>query len=539
MFEQNQDYFPTPLSLIHKMFSDIDWRKVSTVLEPSAGSGNLVEVVLEKMKSLQHNSYSIDEKKYDIDCIEIDPNLRYILQGKGFRVVHDDFLTYDNFKKYSLIVANFPFSSGDKHLKKSLDMISHGGSLIALINAETLKNPYSNLRKEIVNTLKEYNATIEYLQEEFIEAERKTSVEIAMIKVTVEDSNKESIILNKLKQDEKHSQQYDKTNTIIEGDFIKGIIQQYQFEIKLGLNLINEFKNLQPLIMKSFKKDSYTNSILSLSVETSKYDNNVDTLVNLYVKKVRYKYWETLFNNEQFTSLLTTNLLNDYRRKVIELEDYDFSEYNVKEIQSQMNNNIVKGVEDTILSLFEEFSNKHSWYPEMGNNTHYYNGWASNSAFKINKKVITMLSAYNSYSTRLDYTYTFFEKLRDVEHVFDYLDGGNTENQDLRAILDKAQSDGQTRNIITKYFKISIFKKGTTHYTFLDEELLQKFNLFGSQKKGWLPSSYGKANYTDMSTEEQSVIDEFEGRESYNKVMGNLDYYLYNPSKTLMLETVK
>ena len=204
-----------------------------------------------------------------------------------------------------------------------------------------------------------------------------------------------------------------------------------------------------------------------------------------------------------------------------------------------MNKNIVKGVEDTILSLFDEFSNKHSWYPEMGNNTHYYNGWASNSAFKINKKIITILSAYRSYSNRLDFNYSFFEKLRDVEHVFDYLDGGNTENKDLKEILNQAEKTGQTRNIITKYFKISTFKKGTTHFSFLDDDLLQKFNLFGSQRKGFLPPSYGKAKYTDMTAKEQSVIDEFEGKESYNKVMGNLDYYLYNPSNTLQIEGQK
>jgi phospholipid N-methyltransferase len=538
MFEDLKDFYPTPPVLISKMLKDIDFRKISTVLEPSAGGGHLAEAVLEKMKSAQCNSYSRDEKKYDIDCIEINSDLRFILQGKGFRVVCDDYLNYDSFKQYSLIVANYPFSEGDKHLKKSLDMISHGGQLVAIIGANTLKNPYSNLRKELVQKLEELNASIEYLQEEFVEAERSTSVEIAMIKVAIENTNKESIILNKLKQEEQYKQENNKTNTLIEGDFIKGIISQYQFEIRAGLNLINEYRNLQPLILKNFKKDNYSSSILNLSVDTSKYDNNGGNLVNVYIKKVRYKYWEALFNNEQFTSLLTTNLLYEYRQKISELEDYDFSYFNIKEIQIQMNKNIIKSVEDTILNLFEEFSHKHHWYDETSKNTHYYSGWRSNSCFKINKRVIIPLSCYSSITDRLDYTYKFYEKLKDIEHTFDYLRGGkadNTYDKDLREVLNKAQSEVQTKNIMTTYFKISVFKKGTCHLTFIDEELLSKFNIFGSKSKGWLPPSYGKASYSEMTKEEQSVIDEFQGKTEYNKVIGNLDYYLYNPSKTLMI----
>jgi len=66
--------------------------------------------------------------------------------------------------------------------------------------------------------------------------------------------------------------------------------------------------------------------------------------------------------------------------------------------------------------------------------------------------------------------------------------------------------------------------------------LLKKFNLFGSQQKGWLPPSYGKANYEDMSAEERAVIDDFEGREEYEKVMRNKDYYLYKSTDLLMID---
>lgn len=538
MFDRPEEYYPTPKSLIHKMLKDVNFHEVRTVLEPSAGAGNIAEEILHRFKQLNNSrySYSKDEKKYDVDLIELDQNLRYILQGKGFRVIHDDFLTYEGFKRFDLIVMNPPFSNGDKHVLKALDLIKSGGTLLAIINSETLKNPYSNSRKDLIRKLKELNATIEYLQEEFVDAERTTNVEIAMIKLTLEKTNKESLILNQLKQEEQHRQENKyNTNTLINGDFIQGIIEQYNFEVKAGLNLINEFYNLQPLILKEFKEDKHTGSILQLSVDSNRNDKSDDILVNAYIKKVRYKYWSALFNNPQFTSLLTTNLLYEYRDKVTELQDYDFSYYNIKEIQLQMSKNLVKGVEDTILNLFEEFSHKHSWYAETSSNIRYFDGWKTNKAWMVNNRVILILNGYNSIWERLDYGYKFHEKLKDIERIFDYLDGGKTEDSNLKQILDEAEKHGQTKNIICKYFKLNVFKKGTIHITFLDDELLRKFNIFGCQRKNYLPPSYGKKKYKDMTKEEQEVINNFEGEKSYNEVVKNTDYYLYNPNKVLMI----
>ena len=76
------------------------------------------------------------------------------------------------------------------------------------------------------------------------------------------------------------------------------------------------------------------------------------------------------------------------------------------------------------------------------------------------------------------------------------------------------------------YFTITIYKKGTCHIEFTNEELLKKINIFGSQQKGWLPPCYGKKKYEDMTTEEQAVIDDFQGKEEYDKVYANPDYYL-------------
>jgi hypothetical protein len=497
MLTENKDFFPTPLSIINKMLSNVDFNTVKTILEPSAGKGDIVDILENKKKCYKH---------LDIDCIEIDQNLQHILRGKNYKLVHDDFLTFNSMKQYDLIVANFPFSSGEHHLKKALEMQeNNGGGLICLVNAETLKNAYTNVRKDINRRLEEYNATIEYIQDAFVDAERKTNVEIALIKVIIPSKSNSSFILDNLKkaQEQREYIEADQTS-LVENDFFKAIVNQYNLEVEAGINLIKEYHAMSPFILNGFDNDGQKGKpIIQLNPSS----------INGYLKEVRSKYWETLFNNKNFIGKLTDNLRYDYYKRIKELSEYDFTLYNIYELKIQMSKNVIKGIEETIINLFDDFSHKVSWHDETSPNIHYYNGWKTNKSWYVNSKIIINLKAYDWYDGRFDPTdYKILEKLQDIEKCFNYLDGGLTDAIDLKEALTFAKGYGETKNIETKYFYLDFFKKGTTHIKFKDAELLKKFNIFGSQQKGWLPPSYGKTSYKDMSQEEKQVINEFKAK---------------------------
>ncbi len=530
MFKDNADFYPTPSNLIDKMLSGIDFTLVQTILEPSAGKGDIVDAVANKFKHVTYN------RNYtgDVDTIEINESLQHILRGKDYRVVHNDFLTYDTYKRYDLIVMNPPFSEGDKHLLKAIDMQSEGGKIVCLLNAETLKNPYSSTRKDLLNKLEQYNADIKYIKDAFVDSERKTNVEIALIRIDIPKIEYSSVILDELKREEQYKTQYTTNNTnIINADFIKGIVERYNFEVKAGLKLIEEYEALKPYMLNSFKDDYNKNPVLELKLHYA--DDSNCNLANSYIKQIRQKYWSALFTSNEFMGLFTTNLRQKYYNKVSELKDYDFSLYNVYTIKIQLNKEMVQGVEDTILDLFEEFSNKYHWYDETSGNIHYYNGWKTNKAWTINKKIIIPLSGFHDWGGFRSTYYDVINKLSDIEKVFNYLDNGLTDDVDMKTQLELAEKRGQTKKIPLKYFMVTFYKKGTTHIEFTNLEILHKFNLFGSQKKGWLPPSYGKAKYKDMTSEEKEVINEFEGEESYNKVMANKDYYIVETDNLLLL----
>ena len=541
MFTNNSDFYPTPKNLIDKMLDGLEWKMIHTILEPSAGKGNIVEVLREKQK---FNNKWYTTIKLDIDCIESDENLRAILKEKNIRVVHDDFLTYDTMKEYDLIVMNPPFSNGCKHLLKALEFQQrNGGAIVCLLNAETLKNECNNERIMLNRMLREYNADVQYIRDAFVDAERKTGVEVALVKVKLPDIHRESVIFDGLERAMARKEcVYDAENTQgAENDFFKAIVEQYKMEVEAGVKFIREYYAMAPRILYRFKKDEKTGKTVQSggNILDLRIGRNSAT-INEYIREIRGKYWSALFDNPKFIGQLTYDLQRAYYNKVEELKDYEFSLHNIYELKIDMSKKVVKGIEDTIISLFDELSSKYSYYDECTNNIHYFNGWRTNKAWIVNKKVIIPLRGWRD----LEYSWGGFKptnsevsgKLKDIEKCFNYLDGGLTEAVDLEKSLEFAEEYGESKNIVLKYFNVTFYKKGTCHITFTNEELLKKFNIFGAQHKGWLPPSYGKKKYSDMTSEEKAVVNDFEGEVEYNKVMCNTSYYLADTNSMLMLD---
>ncbi len=76
---------------------------------------------------------------------------------------------------------NPPFADGAKHVLKAWEIL-FDGEIVAILNAETLKNPYSKERKLLFKLIEQYGE-VEYLQQIFagVDAERQTNVEIAYL----------------------------------------------------------------------------------------------------------------------------------------------------------------------------------------------------------------------------------------------------------------------------------------------------------------------------------------------------------------------
>lgn len=200
---------------------------------------------------------------------------------------------------------------------------------------------------------------------------------------------------------------------------------------------------------------------------------------------------------------------------------------------------MAQGIEDKIVSLFEELSYNNSM--DCAGNVHYFSGWKSNSAFKINSKVvIPYVYCWKDYSEKFSF-YELRKHLSDLELVLNFLllDKESEHDYSCRNLdywLNYYERIQQTKKMQLRHFDVDIYKKGTVHIKFRDPELLKRFNLYGCMHKGWLPPSYGKKAYEIMTEEEQEVIDSFEGKEEYEKVYLNPDKYILAPEKLLLTE---
>ena len=562
----NDQFYPTPPALAEKMLEGLDMNFVSTVLEPSAGKGDLVTAIARK------NQLSYRNREIDVDCCEIDPYLRQILQynfsyekkqeigaAQGYHtreydlidhtklhVVHDDFLTYSSMKHYDLILMNPPFQDGAKHLLKALHMQRDGGLVICLLNAETLRNPYTDMRQDLVRMLQELNAEITFVDDAFRDAERSASVDAAIVRVHIQEAEHESEFWSRMKKAiaESDPQPDPELKALVAGDYIDRAITLYNTEVAATMEFVKEYRALVPYIYTDLSpQDKYRAPILTLTVSGDRGASGFDQ--QRYMRMVRLKYWRALFKNEKFVGRLTSNLRERYEKQVDRMADYEFSAFNIKQIMIEMNAEMTQGVEDSIMGLFDKLTIEHSWFPECKNNRHYYNGWATNKAHKVGKKCIVPENMFrDSWGYGSDYLDTFkaYKVLSDLEKSMDYLGGEGPDGYDLNARLEWAKQSGQTRNIQLKYFAIDIFKKGTTHIKFYPEtmKLVDRLNIYASQKKGWLPPRYGKAKYKDMNDMEQMVVDSFHGNDTkgsgakaYAEVMANAAFYLAEPTQKL------
>jgi hypothetical protein len=119
--------FETPDSVIDDLFlllnlptddSLVPWR----FCEPQAGRGAIARKIRERLP------------KAIIDCYEIDPINREVLEAQGFNVLGEDFLKAEVVGDYHCIVMNPPFE-GDNytdHIQKAYGLLSPGGKLGAI-----------------------------------------------------------------------------------------------------------------------------------------------------------------------------------------------------------------------------------------------------------------------------------------------------------------------------------------------------------------------------------------------------------------------
>lgn len=156
-------YFPTPSALAAEVVAMADIRPGERCLEPSAGTGNIAALMP------------------GCDCVELNEKNREVLQGKGLRIVGEDFMSFEPQEAYDVIVMNPPFSKGQDvaHITKAIGLAKR--CVIAIASASVLFRTDSRTQafRELVA---QYGGSIEELPAESFK-ESGTMVNTVLVKV--------------------------------------------------------------------------------------------------------------------------------------------------------------------------------------------------------------------------------------------------------------------------------------------------------------------------------------------------------------------
>lgn len=114
-------FFPTPAPLAEKLVELAEIEAGHTILEPSAGNGNIADAITENHRENQ------------LDVIERSATLRDILTAKDYTLAGSDFL--DHTGKYDRIIMNPPFEKGQDmdHIRHAFSMLKPGGRVVSII----------------------------------------------------------------------------------------------------------------------------------------------------------------------------------------------------------------------------------------------------------------------------------------------------------------------------------------------------------------------------------------------------------------------
>ena len=126
--QQVWNFYPTTKPVIHKLIAVAQIQPHYSVLEPSAGAGDLCIAIAQTGVS-------------QIDCFETHPLLQKALKLQGFNLIGDDFLASTPQPIYDRVIANPPFSNSGvaRHTQHAFQFLKPGGKLITLAHHYRLK----------------------------------------------------------------------------------------------------------------------------------------------------------------------------------------------------------------------------------------------------------------------------------------------------------------------------------------------------------------------------------------------------------------
>jgi hypothetical protein len=512
MSTHNFQFYPTPLSLAERAWAKFQNKTVIRLLEPSAGNGDLLKGMPEKLRDGSYNKRAVP-----IDCIEINMKHHATLRAIGnVKIVGMDFLEFGGGANYSHILLNPPFAEGAAHVIKAWDCL-FDGEIVAIINAETIRNPFSKERQHLKRLI-DLNGDVEFMASEFEteDTQRKTNVEIALVylrkKVDMEDSIVGNVLSGLKKENEllkagRLAEGIEEmqavmlpTSTIENSVIVFDAAVSTMRELVVAMAKAGYYEGLMSVTMAEHLGDS-----LKVSERVVRSTEWVKNEISDRYLKLKDSAWTGILRSSDVTAKLS---LKARQRLEAEFENIKELEFTVSNIHgfllglAENQGDIFLGM---VCDVFDLIGRYHS------DNVSYYKGWKSNDKqrtcgmrVKTTRFVLPGNMGWSSLS------YEGERRLEDFDRVFAMLDGKAKPDFGLVDVFKTQYSSlSAGERLQTSYFDVRFYPGvGTIHFFARDKVLMDRLNRLVGENRKWLPPA--EANVSETFWEQYQKSEKFD-----------------------------
>lgn len=452
----NPDFYPTPPEVAATMLDPLDLRG-RVVVEPSAGSGNLVRECL-----------ALDAA--EVLAVEPEPKLRAILAAiPCCHLIGNDWLaiTADQIAHADLIVMNPPFSADERHILHAWAIAPAGCEIVSLCNWNSISGHYRGLQLQLSKLIEAYGSS-ENLGECFNTAERPTRVSVGLVRLTkpgqrVSGADKFDGFF--LGPDDIEAQ----GEGLIPYRRSRDLVNRYVEACRIYDEQLAAGVRLQAQVGGIYKGELG----LQITMEGCAASRN------RFRKELQKAFWESVIAEMLPRELATSQLQGDINTFVEQQTKVPFTERNLFRMLQIIAGTTDQRIDRAVEAAFDELTRhtkENRWQVE---------GWATNDAYLFNQKFIVPYLAepdWVPHTVSLKRWSGNFPRVRDLIKALCYITGRPyAEVEDPACGYDRLEP-GVWHD--WGFFEFKVYKKGTGHFRFKSQEDWAALNARVARIKG-------------------------------------------------------
>ncbi len=430
-----------------------------------------------------------------------------------FKNTGEDFLsiTSDKISHIDCIIMNPPFDTADAHILHAFNIAPAGCKIIALCNTATLENPYTKSRKELNTIIENYGSSIN-LGDCFSDAERKTGVNVSLIKIQKAGESYKTEFEGFFTDEEP-----EETGEIgiMSYDVVRDLVNRYVAAVKLYDQQLNVGKQMNNLLGRFYGHELAFNCT----------QKGAPKLRKEFKKDLQKAGWKFIFEEMNLTKNVTRGLMEDINKFVEQQTNVPFTMKNIYAMLNVVIQTTGQRMDKAILEVFDKLTEHHH------DNRHHVEGWKTNSHYLVGKKFILpdmcyqdqrwhkgeskiqtgygssfgLMEDFNkalAYITGINYnsigslsdSIRYEYKVKTKDEIF-FFHGGPNDYQfenTKKSLYERGVENTIERSVPIYgewfdwgYFRCKAFKKGSMHFEWKDPEIWGRFNQRVAKLKGY------------------------------------------------------